>query len=185
MGRKRYDDDALRVRALELRREGLSYREIARRLGCSTYKVWELLSSQENMQSTTKRIEELARRLDELSTHVREIEEKISMYKVLKDLADLASRVEEIEKLLKRIAEENDVAQMSALYKAFENPCRWIKENYCTLRYFHKDMIEENWVVKEDIVKGEVVYRLNVIEHPWLCLGCPFYQPTKTGYQGE
>ena len=77
---------------------------------------------QENTQSRTKRIEELARRLDEPSMRVREIEEKISMYKVLKDLADLASRVEEIEKLLKRIVEENDVAQMSALYKTFDNP---------------------------------------------------------------
>jgi hypothetical protein len=53
---------------------------------------------------------------------VRGIEEKISMYKVLKDLADLASRVEELEKLLKRIVEENDVAQMGALYKTFDNP---------------------------------------------------------------
>jgi DNA invertase Pin-like site-specific DNA recombinase len=63
MGMKRYDDDALRARALELWKEGLSYREIARRLGCSTYKVYELLSPQENTQSRTKRIEELARRL--------------------------------------------------------------------------------------------------------------------------
>jgi len=39
MGRMRYDDDALRARALELWKEGLSYREIDRRLGCSTYKV--------------------------------------------------------------------------------------------------------------------------------------------------
>jgi transcriptional regulator len=39
MGMMRYDDDALRVRVLELRKEGLSYKEIARRLGCSTYKV--------------------------------------------------------------------------------------------------------------------------------------------------
>jgi DNA-binding CsgD family transcriptional regulator len=39
MPRKRYDDEALRARALELRSRGLSYREIARELGCSVFKV--------------------------------------------------------------------------------------------------------------------------------------------------
>jgi len=39
VGRNRYYDDALRARALELRKEVLSFREIARRLVCSIYKV--------------------------------------------------------------------------------------------------------------------------------------------------
>jgi transposase-like protein len=39
MPRRRYDDEALRARALELRARGLSYREIARELGCSVFKV--------------------------------------------------------------------------------------------------------------------------------------------------
>jgi hypothetical protein len=51
VGRKRYDDDALRARALELRKEVLSFKEIARRFGCSIYKVWELLSPQEKIRS--------------------------------------------------------------------------------------------------------------------------------------
>ena len=36
--RRRYDD-VLRARALELRSRGLSYRETARELGCSVFKV--------------------------------------------------------------------------------------------------------------------------------------------------
>ena len=39
MPKKRYDDESLRRKALELRKLGMSYREIARELGCSVYKV--------------------------------------------------------------------------------------------------------------------------------------------------
>ena len=39
MGMMRYDDDALRARVLELWKEVLSFREIARRFGCNVYKV--------------------------------------------------------------------------------------------------------------------------------------------------
>ncbi len=37
MPKRRYDDEALRQRALELRARGLSYREIAGELGCSVF----------------------------------------------------------------------------------------------------------------------------------------------------
>ena len=37
MPRRKYDDEALRARTLELRSRGLSYREIARELGCSVF----------------------------------------------------------------------------------------------------------------------------------------------------
>jgi transposase-like protein len=45
--KRRYDDEALRQRALELRAKGLSYREIARELGCSVFKVHQLISPYE------------------------------------------------------------------------------------------------------------------------------------------
>jgi hypothetical protein len=35
--RRRYDDEALRAGALELRSKGLGYREIARELGCGVF----------------------------------------------------------------------------------------------------------------------------------------------------
>jgi predicted transcriptional regulator len=177
VGKKRYNDGVLRAKALELRREGLSYREIARRLGCSVYKVWELISPHENTRSRIKQVAELAQKLDELSRSVGEIEEKISRVRGLEDLAELASRIEELEKLVERINREHIIAQLSALYKVFDNPCRWIKGEYCTLRHLEKEEVDEGWVVKEDVIGGRVVYRLNVVEHPWLCLGCPFYEP--------
>ena len=89
MGRKKYDDEALRAKALELRREGLSYREIARRLGCSVYKVWELLSPHENIRSRIKQVAELAQKLDELSRRISEVEGKISRIEGLESLAEL------------------------------------------------------------------------------------------------
>jgi len=185
MGRKRYDDEALRAKALELRREGLSYREIARRLGCSVYKVWELLSPHENIRSRIKQVAELAQKLDELSKRVGEIEEMISRVGGLKDLAELSSRIEELEMIVKRLKEKVAIANLSALYKVFDNPCRWIEGEYCTLMHLEKEEVEEGWVVREDVVGGRVVYRLNVVDHPWLCLGCPFYQPrSRAGSKG-
>jgi transposase len=46
--RKKYDDDVLRQKALEFRARGLSYREIARELGCSVFKVYQLISPYES-----------------------------------------------------------------------------------------------------------------------------------------
>jgi orotate phosphoribosyltransferase-like protein len=53
--RRRYDDEALRARALELRAKGLSYREIARELGCSVFKVHQLISPYESPRSRISR----------------------------------------------------------------------------------------------------------------------------------
>jgi orotate phosphoribosyltransferase-like protein len=49
--RRRYDDEALRARALELRSKGLSSREIAQELGCSVFKVHQLIAPLERGKS--------------------------------------------------------------------------------------------------------------------------------------
>jgi transcriptional regulator with XRE-family HTH domain len=177
MGRKRYNDDALRAKALELRREGLSYREIARRLGCSVYKVWELVSQHENVQSRIKLVAELAQKLDELSKRISEVEEKIAGIKGLENLAEQSSRIERLERRVDMIDHDLDIVYYNALYSVYDNPCKWIEGGYCTLRFFGRQEVEKNWDVRKDVVDGRVVYRLNVEKHPWLCLGCPFYQP--------
>jgi predicted transcriptional regulator len=74
MPRKRYDDDVLRARALELRSRGLSYREIARELGCSVFKVYQLISPCESPWSRIRQVHELATRVEELSRKLRELE---------------------------------------------------------------------------------------------------------------
>ena len=65
MPRKKYDDEALRARALELRSKGLSYREIAHELGCSVFKVYQLISPYESTRSRVGQVHELATRVEE------------------------------------------------------------------------------------------------------------------------
>ncbi len=74
MPKKKYDDEALRARALELRAKGLSYREIARELGCSVFKVYQLIASHESPRSRIRQVVELAGRVEELSRRLRELE---------------------------------------------------------------------------------------------------------------
>jgi predicted transcriptional regulator len=71
---KKYDDEALRARALELRSKGLSYREIARELGCSVFKVHQLISLYESPRSRIRQVQELATRVEELNGKLRDLE---------------------------------------------------------------------------------------------------------------
>jgi hypothetical protein len=73
MPKKKYDDEALRARALELRSKGLSYK-IARELGCSVFKVHQLISSYESPRSRVRQVVELAGRVEELSRKLGELE---------------------------------------------------------------------------------------------------------------
>jgi len=74
MPRRRYDDEILRARALELRAKGLSYREIVGELGCSVFKVHQLISSYESPRSRIRQVHELATRVEELSRKIRDLE---------------------------------------------------------------------------------------------------------------
>jgi orotate phosphoribosyltransferase-like protein len=93
MPKKRYDDEALRARALELRSKGLSYREIARELGCSVFKVYQLISPYESPRSWIRQVlelarmvDELGRRVDELNAELGELKRRLSQLKPLEDI---------------------------------------------------------------------------------------------------
>jgi DNA-directed RNA polymerase specialized sigma24 family protein len=68
--RRKYDDEVLRARALELRSKGLSYREIARELGCSVFKVHQLIAPYESPRSRIRQVLGLAGRVEELSRKI-------------------------------------------------------------------------------------------------------------------
>jgi len=114
--RKIYGDEKLRPEALKLRRQGLSYREIAKRLGCSVYKVHELISDYESPRSRLKQAIELADKLDALASKLSALEEQVSKLQSLlsnvKALEGLASEVsklrEEVEGLNRRFKELAD-----------------------------------------------------------------------------
>jgi len=205
MPRKIYDDEKLRPEALKLRRQGLSYREIARRLGCSVYKVHELISDYESPSSRLKQAMELADRLDALASKLSELEAQasklqssLSSLKALEDLAGEASKLrKEVKGLNRRLGEleesvegiANSVADLeesvawirrSAERRLREdhNGCRWLnKDGYCTLWYWHRDERVRGWDMRQDVVGGKEVYLLNAKKHPLICAACPSYEP--------
>ena len=74
MPRRKYGGDVLRQKALELRARGLSYREIARELGCSVFEVHQLISPYESPRSRIRWVHELTTRVEELSSKLRDLE---------------------------------------------------------------------------------------------------------------
>jgi chromosome segregation ATPase len=93
MPRKKYDNDKLKAEMVELRRHGYSYRQIAQKLGCSTFKVYDLLSPHESPSARLKQAADLADRLDKLEArakileeHVTTLERKLAKLNVLETL---------------------------------------------------------------------------------------------------
>jgi len=93
MPKKKYNDDRLRDEMLTLRRQGFTYREIAVKLGCSTYKVHELISPFENPNMRLRQAAELADKLsiltgraEALEKRLASLEERLAKLKVLEDL---------------------------------------------------------------------------------------------------
>jgi predicted transcriptional regulator len=169
MPRRRYDDEALRARALELRSKGLSYREIARELGCSVFKVHQLISHYESPRSRIRQVHELATRVEELNRKLR-------------DLEGLASRLEATVKP-PAFNMEADLELMcrTAAYRVNMGVCAYMdSEGYCNRWCFHDlraSGLNARRYVEE--LEGEVweCYEPNVLTHWTLCLVCPAYTP--------
>ena len=169
MPRKKYDDEVLRARALELRSKGLSYREIARELGCSVFKVYQLISSYESPRSRIKQVVELA-------TRVKELDRK------LRDLEGLASRLE----VAIKPPAFNIEADLELLCNVMEarmeyRPCRHMdSDGYCK-RHFIIGRVE-GIDCRRGVVRGvrdvEVCYP-SVLTHWFFCMLCPYYTPAE------
>jgi orotate phosphoribosyltransferase-like protein len=95
MPKKKYDDQELKQKALELRKQGLSYREIAKKLNCSIFKIHEVLAE--------KRID--------LENEILKIKYNVDFI-LESELPEIRKRIEKIESeldSLKRIKEEQEV----------------------------------------------------------------------------
>ena len=159
MPRKIYDDEKLKSEALRLRRQGLSYREIAEKLGCSVYKVYDLISEHESPSSRLKQAAELADKLDGLTSklnaldmQVSKLQSSLSNVKMLEDLAgefsklrkeveSLNRRFKELEDSIEELADSVDWIQRSAQRRLREdhNGCKWLDgDGYCTLWYWYE-----------------------------------------------
>jgi predicted transcriptional regulator len=169
MPRRKYDDDALRQRALELRARGLSYREIARELGCSVFKVHQLISPYESPRSRIRQVYELATRVEELSRKLR-------------DLEGLASRLEAAVKP----PTFNIEADLRLLCNVMEarmehGPCIYMDpDGYCT-KHFVIERVE-GIDCRKGVIRGvvdvEVCYP-SILTHWLFCLLCPDYTPAE------
>jgi transposase-like protein len=173
--KRRYNDETLRQKALELRSRGLSYREIARELGCSVFKVHQLISPHESPRSRIKQVVELATRVEELDRKLR-------------DLEGLASRLEAVVKPPAfNIEPDLELVCSIAAYRVNMGVCAYMdSEGYCNRWCFHnlrvgglnaRRHVEE--IEDEGNGEGDVweCYEPNVLTHWALCLVCPSYTP--------
>jgi transposase len=168
--RKKYNDEILRQRALELRSKGLSYREIARELGCSVFKVYQLISHYESPRSRIRQVHELAGRVEELSRKLGEIE-------------SLASRLEAaVKPPAFNIEADLELLCEIAAYKFNMGVCANMdSEGYCNRWCFYDMRVVSGLNARRhsEEYEGEVLecYEPNVMTHWALCLVCPAYTP--------
>jgi len=191
MPRKVYDDEELKHKALELRKKGYSYREIAKELGCSIYKVHELISPYEAPRSRLKQVTELAGKVDELLVKVNELTLKLDEYrsgiedlKPVKDVSDRLSKLEEevkdltqnvkrLDERINPVSEAIDMMRLNAVWK--RDHCRYFRDDgYCYNWHWHKKVA--GWEMKKDIVGEKAIYRLNVKRHAMYCSTCPSFK---------
>jgi predicted transcriptional regulator len=171
--RRRYDDEALRARALELRSKGLSYREIARELGCSVFKVYQLISHYESPRSRIRQVHELATRVEEISRKLRELESLASRLEAA--VKPPAFNIEADLRLLCR-----NVMEARTEYR----PCMHMDpDGYCTRHFVFATERVEGLDCKKGFIRGaeediEVCYP-SVLTHWFFCLLCPYYTPAE------
>jgi predicted transcriptional regulator len=187
MPKKIYDDEELKKKGLELRKKGMSYRQIAKELGCSLTKIYYVLSPFEPKNKLKEAIELaekvnfLSRKIDELNNKLSNIESKeISLNDINEEIKELKrsfqsifSRLNEISSdfyLLKHLLVRNVKHRIEG-----ESKCEYIdEEGYCKAWKYN---IRLNKNMKEINENGKKAYLLNVKEVPYSCIFCPEYRP--------
>ena len=150
MARKKYDDEVLRARVLELREKGLSYREIAKEIGCSVYKVYEVLHK---LGKTPSQL--MKSKLAELESRSKALEELIRDLKpLLRDLREL-------------------FAYAKIIGATKMNSCKYFKNGYCTQWIFKEKQLDDLVMVSS---RGRPIYMMYVVRHPMYCAFCHLYK---------
>ena len=98
MPKKRYDDSDLKEKAMALRHKGYSYREIAKELGCSLFKVSQLISDVEQPQSRLKKLAEIDGRIKDLNSNLNVVSSWVA------DINRRMPDVQHVEKLIERVS---------------------------------------------------------------------------------
>ena len=130
-------------------------------------------------EDLSKRVEEITSAISELREKVSRVESTLTLLEELKSVAqslriyeELKSVLEELSKRISRIESELTLLELSSRDKAAT--CRWIDESgYCT-KWALREVLP-GWRIREETIRGVKIYRINVKEHPILCLGCLSY----------
>ena len=189
MPKRKWNEEELRRKALELRRQGKSYREIAKEIGCSVFTVSRILSPFENPQSRLKQAAELAMKVEEISKRIDELTKRLEDLKPIEELKNRLSKVEtsikDLEAIVKKVANSIDSldGKMGLIERSVSrrlrddwNGCRHMDKNgYCTEWRWRARI--KGWDMRESFWEGKTVYYLNVKKHPLICTACPSYSP--------
>jgi hypothetical protein len=147
----------------------LSYRGIARELGCSVFKVYQLISPYESPRSRIRQVHELAGRVEELSRRLRELEVLASRLEVA-----VKPQVFNIEADLRLLC---NVMEARMTYR----PCIYMDpDGYCMKHFVIGRVkgIDCRRGVVRGVVDVEVCYP-SVLTHWLFCLLCPDYTPAE------
>jgi len=188
---EKYEDEELKARALELRKKGMSYKEIAKELGCSPFKLFRLLSECKNFILEDQLIEVLDK-IEELRNKVLTLENSVLNIKpeaINEELPKIRGELESLKnwlggalEMLETVVRDIDLLRLSAGSKLEgRHRCKWLdSDGYCT--YWYWDCQVEEWDMRSDNREGKIIYRLNVKKHPLMCASCPTYRSLEETY---
>ncbi len=187
---KIYDDEKLREEALRLRAEGLSYRQIAKKLGCSTYKVSEWLSGYEKerkkkmgemtaeLAKLEKRVQKFIKDIATIESKLHRLEDRLSTIEhidVVEDMKDLSARVDELDTKMEIVEYYIDMLDIVGKEKLKRCGTKDRGLRWCSMWEWHTT--PKNRLIYEASERIGDRYILVPERLPALCALCPFYKP--------
>ena len=189
---KKYDYEKLKEEALKLRAEGLSYREIAKRLGCSTYVVSQVLKEyekerQKKIGEMTAELAELEETVQEFTDDIASIESRLSNIKgriskiermeSVENVVSLSSRVDKLEINMEIVKDYINILDMAGKEKL--KRCVYYDERngFCMERRW--DIAPRNRHIYDATKDMVSHFTFMPQKFPALCAVCPFYQPKR------
>jgi len=111
------------------------------------------------------KLEDIVRALEELRARIESIERELGK------LGGLEGRVKELE------GTAREIYTSLSLRFLRRYQCKYIdRDGYCT-EWEWRERVED-WLMREEVVEGRKVYKVNVLKHKWLCALCPLYTPS-------
>ena len=158
-------------RILELRSQGFSIREIARRVGLSHSTVWYILKKYENQYRPDQNVHNTSKTTVDMSVIMSGVLEHLKTLE--NNIADITKRMEHLE-TFKEI-----VLQICKIRIEGPTRCKYIDDyGYCT-RILLPECLPDSRCVETILSNGSRMYRPKVLENPIICLACPYYKPKR------